>query len=103
MLGPRALLDERVQLLEFRRSGALEPLEHDHFGVNDIDAFLGEPGHRALAILLGARAHGIGDHESLETLSLEVDRGLHHAHMSLDPGEDDLRPALTAKLMQPLA
>src|SRR5262245_18968521 len=70
---PAALLDERVQFLEFPGAGALEPLEHDHFGVDDIDAFLGEAGHRSFAILLGARACGVGDNESLEALSLEVD------------------------------
>src|SRR5262245_36258398 len=74
-----ASLDESVEFLEFPGAGAFEPLEHDHFAVDDIDAFLGQPGEGALEILLCARADRVGDHERLEALSLEVDRGLHHA------------------------
>ena len=58
---------------------------------------------RELAAHLGARADGVGDHEGLEALRLEIDRGLQHANMGLDAADDDLRSALPAKLMQPLA
>src|SRR5512134_1625183 len=44
----KLLLNEGVELLEFRRAGALEPLEDDHLAVDDIGTFLGEPGHGAL-------------------------------------------------------
>src|SRR5215472_12265226 len=97
------LFDERLEFLEFPCAGPFEPLEQDHLAIDDVDASLEQSRQRKLSACFRARADRIGDHERLEALLFEVDCSLSDADMSLDAADHDLRPPLTAELMQPIA
>src|SRR6516164_9103880 len=97
------LLHERLEFLEFACAGPFQPLEQDHLAIDDVDARLEQSRQRKLSACFGARADRIGDPERFETLPFGTDCGLGDADVSLDAADHDLRPPLTAELMQPLA
>lgn len=96
-------LDQRMQILELRRSGHLQPLEQHHFAFDDPRARLPKPLQGDVAAFRGARGDGIGDDEHLIAVDDQVERCLGNANMRLDPGDDGLPPFQIAQVFQTMA
>ena len=96
----RGLLHETEQVLELRRAGFAQPLEHDHLAVNDIDPGPLHAGERKPTARLGARGDRVGDYEGFEALILKIDCRLGDADMGFDAAHHHLSPAPAAEFMQ---
>src|SRR5690606_22752501 len=97
MQSPRSSTDELAQGLEMGRGGGADPLEHDHFGSDHLNARRSEAMDRNLPALRPARCRRVDCDEHVVTVGLRLDSRLQYADMRLDPAQNEVRAGMRAQ------